>query len=21
VSADDSGSKENLYDGFELHPP
>jgi hypothetical protein len=21
VSAEDSGSKENLYDGFELHPP
>jgi hypothetical protein len=21
VSAEDSGSKENLYNGFELHPP
>jgi hypothetical protein len=21
VSAEDSGSKENLYDGLELHPP
>jgi hypothetical protein len=21
VSAEDSGSKENLCDGFELHPP
>jgi hypothetical protein len=21
VSAEDSGSEENLYDGFELHPP
>jgi hypothetical protein len=21
VSVEDSGSKENLYDGFELHPP